>query len=202
MLNYYGRLYSRALRETLERFGFERPGPFWTKLYVWIIVAAALFAFGFAGIAFGHLVLGFVLAAVVISIFPIIFAWKFLVAAFSIDQELRAELNELKSVKSSFNVSVMGELDTLLHEGNDLIDRHEQLSMGSPFKKWRNDLISWCARGETLIAEGLPQVEASGFSSISSLPNEKHTGKQLMKILESRHSKLRSIAMRYAQRES
>ena len=197
MLIYYKQVLARAVAETLRVFGWERAGPVGTKIYISIGAILLLAILGFLGMAFDQLIVGTVVVVVSIAAYPIVLLWKLFVAPYLIYQELRAELEALRVPQRNFAWTVAEPLNELVSEGNQLIDRQAHLSMGQSYKDWVADLTSWCSRAEEIISNNLPRDEALGFSSISSFPNEGHTGSQLKQIVRSRHGKLRLIAMRY-----
>lgn len=197
MLDYLKTLSASALASTLETVGWERGSVDWVKVG---LVVTAIMILGFLGLAAVVLDLWFLGILLFLSCFfalPGLFFWNILVAAYQLDDALRAQLEASRQPKQHFSETVAKKLQTLLNQGNALLDSRAHTENSPPENVWAEDMVSWCTRATELVAGNLPRKEAMGFATVSVFPTADHTLNELLSILRARHDTLRQIALRY-----
>lgn len=197
MLEYLKTVSAPAWAGTLETLGWEEGHVDWVKLGLFVVafmivgilgVAAVVLALPFLG---GLLLIGCILAL------PVLFFWNVLVAACRLDEALRAQLEAARLPARHFSETVAKSLQTLLTQGNELLDNRAHTENRPPENVWAEDMVAWCTRATEFIAGNLPRSEAMGFATASVFPTAEHSQAQLESILRTRHGTLRQIALRY-----
>ena len=198
MLDYFKEISGRGGERTVDFFGWGRDERDWFYVCLSMIVLVMTAITGFVAVALDRWFVGVLMIGLSVLALPAVSLWNCFVAAFELDQHLRAELEALKQKPAlHFDEKVAQGLQKLLDEGNALIDSHTFADKRPPHNVWVEDLVSWCTRAQEFVSNNLIRSEAIGFSSISVIPSGDQSGAQLQNILRLRHNKLRLIAMRY-----
>ena len=187
----------RAVRQSLVILGWHGAGPAARRIFILFVAISVLIIAGILGVTWIHSMVGGMLIIVGLAICPAIVLWQAVVAASSIEQELREELERLKSRVAGFDPGVAQGLENLSTQGNDLIACHPRQTTGSETRQWQQNVLAWCSQVQKFVSANLPRAEAVGLSGISSSPNETLSVAQLGEILRKRHGKLLEITTRY-----
>ena len=97
MLDYFKRLSRPALTGTLDLVGWGQAGPDWFRIYFAIAVVMTSGILGLVATALDRVFLGTAMIAFSVMAVPLLYLWQLFVAAYEADQELRDELDGLKS---------------------------------------------------------------------------------------------------------
>ena len=97
MLDYFKRLSRPALVRTLDLVGWGPTGPDWFRVYFTIAVIMTSGILGLVAAALDRVFLGTVMIAFSVMAMPLLYVWQLFVAAYEADQELRNELDGVKS---------------------------------------------------------------------------------------------------------
>lgn len=97
MLDYLKRLSRPALGRTLDLVRWSATGPDWFRIYFTIAVMTTSGILGLVATALDRVFLGAVMVAFCVMAMPLLYVWQLFVAAYEADQELRGELEGLKS---------------------------------------------------------------------------------------------------------
>lgn len=197
MLDYLKTLSAPAWASTLETLGWEEGDADWVKIGLFIVAFMIVGFLGLAATVLGLWFLGAVLLVGCVFALPFLYLWNLLVAAWQLDETLRAQLEASRQPKRHFSETVAKKLQTLLHQGNELLDSRAHTENSPPENVWAEDMVAWCTRTTELVAGNLPRSEAMGFATASVFPNAEHSQSQLLGILRTRHETLRQIALRY-----
>jgi len=198
MLDYLKSLSVPAWDSTLETLGWEDGNADWVKIGLFVTAIMIMGFLGFAAVVLDLSFLGTVLLLSCLFALPFLFFWKLFVAAYELDGDLRAQLAASRQPKQHFSEIVAKKLQTLLSQGNELLDsRADPVDKRPPENVWAEDMVAWCTRATELIAGNLPRSEAMGFATVTVFPNGEHSQSQLVSILRARHDTLRQIATRY-----
>jgi len=197
MFDYFKKLATPAWASTLETLGWEKGNVDWVTLGLFIVGFMIL---GFLGIAAMVLTLPFLGGVLVIGCFfalPFLYFWNLLVAAYQLDESLRAQLEASRQPKRHFSETVAKKLQTLLAQGNELLEMRADPENRQLENVLAEGIVAWCTHVTELIAGNLPRSEAMEFTTVSVLPNADYAQTQLVNILRTRHEALRQIAVRY-----
>lgn len=197
MLDYLKTLSAPAWDSTLESLGWEDGNADWVKLGLFVTAIMILGFLGLTAVVLDLRFLGTVLILCCFFALPVFFFWNLFVAAYELDENLRAQIEAAKQPKQHFSEIVAKKLQTLLSQGNELLDSRADPDKRPPENVWAEDMVAWCTRATELIAGNLSRSEAMGFATVSVFPNGEHSQSQLLGILRARHDSLRQIATRY-----
>jgi hypothetical protein len=197
MFDYFKRLAVPAVVMTLELLGWEEGGKDWIRICLSAIALVLAAILGISALALDLWFLGTLLVLGCVLTVPGIFFWKLLVAAYELDEGLRAELASSQQPAWHFDALVAKKLQDLLKQGNELVGDRTIPEQRLPENVWVEDMVSWCARAQDLIIRNLPRADATGFITISVFPKVDHSRTELEKILQVRLKTLREIVLRY-----
>jgi hypothetical protein len=97
MLDYFKRLARPALNGTLDRVGWSQAGADWFRIYFTIAVIMTSGILGLVATSLDRVFLGTVMITFSVMAVPLLYLWQLFVAAYEADQELRDELDGLKT---------------------------------------------------------------------------------------------------------
>ena len=197
MLDYFKTVSAPALAATLALLGWEDGARDWIKIGLSAVAFVLAAILGISALALDLWVLGTLLLAGCVVAGPAVFLWRLFVAAYELDDSLRGELERLRQPARHFDAMVAKRLQDLLKQGNELAEDHAVPDKRLPENVWAEDMVSWCARAQELVARNLPRADAAGFMTISVFPKANHSRTELETILQVRLRSLREIVLRY-----
>jgi hypothetical protein len=197
MFDYFKKLTAPAWASTLETLGWEKGDVDWVKLGLFIVGFMIVAFLGLAAAVLDLWFLGTVLLIGCCIALPLFYLWNLFVAAYQLDEALRAQLEASHQPKRHFSETVAKKLQTLLAQGNELLEMRANPESHQLENVWAEGIVAWCTHATELIAGNLPRSEAMGFTTVSVFPNADHSQTQLVNVLRTRHETLRQIALRY-----